>query len=126
MKHRENGRYSKEERLRILKEIESGKISLHDAARKYDMSPSGIQYWKIQFGMRKPWGKAESARLGVDYESHDRALERQVEELKIQLANLYLENEFLKKAQDFSKRQKKLDTSIITDQNLSDYAKRVR
>ena len=130
MKRRETPKYSREEQLKILKEIQSGQITLKGAAQKYGISPSGIIYWKIHFGMRPPHGKLEKARLENTDETPksaaERALEKEVEELKVKLAELYLENDFLKKARAFADRQKKLDTLIITDQNVSQFKRPAR
>src|ERR1700683_307681 len=124
----EINKYNREQQLRILKEIESGQLSKLDAARKYGVSPSGINYWKIHFGMRPPHGRVEKARFGVaDSEAQrEKRLESEVADLKVKLAELYLENEFLKKAKAFAAREKKLDSCVITDQNLSQFVKPVR
>lgn len=124
-------RYSRKEQFRILKEIESGQLDKKSAARKYGMSPSGINYWKIHFGLRPPHGKAEKARyLGEDSSSdqaqREKHLETEVERLKLKLADLYLENEFLKKAQIFAEQKRKQSTCVVTAQNLSQFVKPVR
>jgi transposase-like protein len=128
---RPRNRFSRKEQLRILKEISSGQISLTEAARKYGISPSGIHYWKIHFGMRPPNGEREKARFSGDGKSKEeifvkRQLEKELEQLKMKVAELYMENEFLKKARDFVERDKKLNSSVVTDQNLSQFVKRVR
>ncbi len=130
---RERKRYTRKEQQQILNEISSGRITLNDAARKYGMSPSGISHWKIYFGMRPPYGKREKLRhLGpqsvkdINQVQDRNKLEQEVEQLKIKVAELYLENDFLKKAELFLSQNKKLDSSIITDQNLSQFVKPVR
>jgi transposase-like protein len=129
MKYRET-KYNHEERLRILKEIDSGGITLRDAARKYEMSPSGISYWRIHFGMRKPWGKRERESLLNEPKEpktvQERALAKELEELKLKLAELYIENDFLKKARSYADREKKHTSSIITDLNVSKFKKPAR
>jgi transposase-like protein len=126
MKMSDRSGYSKEEKLRILKEIASGKITLLEASRKYKMSPSGISYWRIHFGMRKAYGKRERdrlTRLDSPKTSQEKVLEKELEDLKVKLADLYLENEFLKKAQAFARDEKKRSSSIVTDLNLYQFKK---
>jgi transposase-like protein len=124
---REVNRYSKEEKLKILKEIESGKLSLKEAARRYSMSPSGIVYWKINFGMRRPYGKRERARygellpVGDDNARRIRELEYQLGELKLKVADLYLENDLLKKLGTYVQTKRKHDSSIVTPENLPQF-----
>lgn len=105
-------------------EIRSGKLSIKEAARKYGMSPTGINYWKINFGMRKPQGKHEKKRFSNLVSPQDtsyqkiRELETQVEKLKITVADLYVENELLKKLDSFTQTSKKQDISIVTAESL--------
>jgi transposase-like protein len=122
---RTNNRYHRDEQLRILKEIQSGQIDIKSAARKYGVSPSGINYWKIHFGMRGPQGRLEKARFfGEEVDQIQK--DQHIEQLKLKVAELYMENEFLKKVRASTARQKKLNASIITDQNHSAFRKRVR
>jgi transposase-like protein len=124
---REINKYSKEEKLKILKEIESGKLSLKEAARRYSMTPSGISYWKIHFGMRRPYGKRERARYADllpagSIDSHRiRDLEYQLGELKLKVADLYLENDLLKKLSSFVQTKRKQDSSIVSPENLPQF-----
>lgn len=123
---RQFNKYSKDERYRILKEIECGKITLKNAARKYGMSPSGIIYWKIHFGMRNPHGKKEKQKLSPSQledpqTQRIRQLEHDVEKLKLKLADLYLENDLLKKLEIFSQTKRKQSSCIVTAENLSQF-----
>jgi hypothetical protein len=80
--------------------------------------------------MRRPWGKEERERiLGKPKEPktiQERSLAKEVEELKLRLAELYIENEFLKKARSYADREKEPSSSIITDLNRSAFKKPAR
>lgn len=93
----------------IVQEVESGLLSVSSASRKYQISASVIDRWRRQAG-RGGLDSAPSAR--------ERLLERENRELKEKLAELYLENDHLKKLGDWLRRNKSGATSVITAENL--------
>ena len=94
----------------IVQEVESGRLSVSAASRKYQISGSVIDRWRRQ------------ARQEVSMRSPSvvrRLLERENRELKEKLAELYLENDHLKKLGDWLRRHKSVSTSVITAENLA-------
>lgn len=98
----------------IVREVESGLLSLNAAARQYEISPSVIRRWREQAGQ----GNLEAGPSG-----REKALERENRELKEKLAELYLQVEHLKKMEDYARRQKSAATSVITSANLAQFRK---
>jgi len=72
----------------IIQEVESGLLSVSGASRKYQIAGSVIDRWRRQARQ----GELESGPSG-----RERGLERENRALKEKLAELYLENEHLKK-----------------------------
>ena len=93
----------------IVGEVESGLLSVSTASRKYQISGSVIDRWRQQ---------ARQGTLQGSASSREKALERENRELKEKLAELYLENDHLKKLGDWLRRHKSGATSVITAENL--------
>lgn len=91
-------RFSFEFKKMVADEVNSGKIVLRDAARKYGVSNSTVHQWRHQFDC--PEGKEKTLEeLAVKSRSQrERLLERENEFLKQELGHLYVEVRFLKKA----------------------------
>lgn len=75
----------------IVGEVETGLLSASAASRKYQISGSVIDCWRRQ---------ARQGGLEASPCVREKALERENRELKEKLAELYLENEHLKKLGD--------------------------
>jgi transposase-like protein len=93
----------------IIQEVESGLLSVGAASRKYQIAGSVIDRWRRQTRQ----GGLESIPS-----IRERGLERENRELKEKLAELYLENEHLKKLGDWLRRRKSVSTSVITAESL--------
>ena len=93
----------------IIQEVESGLSSVSAASRKYQISGSVIDRWRRQ---------ARQGGLELSPSGRERGLERENRELKEKLAELYLENEHLKKLGDWLRRHKSASTSVITAESL--------
>jgi transposase-like protein len=93
----------------IIQEVESGLLTVGAASRKYQISGSVIDRWRRQ---------ARQGGLEIGPSVRERGLERENRELKEKLAELYLENEHLKKLGDWLRRHKSVTTSVITAENL--------
>ena len=93
----------------IIQEVESGLLSVSAASRKYQISGSVIDRWRRQARQ----GGLDTAPL-----ARQRLLERENRELKERLAELYLENDHLKKLGDWLRRHKSASTSVITAESL--------
>ena len=93
----------------IIEEVESGLLSVSAASRKYQIAGSVIDRWRRQ---------ARQGGLETGPSIRERGLERENRELKEKLAELYLENEHLKKLGDWLRRRKSASTCVITAESL--------
>ena len=94
----------------IVGEVETGLLSASAASRKYQISGSVIDCWRRQ---------ARQGGLEASPCVREKALERENRELKEKLAELYLENEHLKKLGDWLRQRKNVSTSVITAASLA-------
>ena len=92
----------------IVSEVESGLLSVSAASRKYQISGSVIDGWRQ---------KARQGGLEAAPSVREKLLERENRELKEKLAELYLENDHLKKLGDWLRRHKSVTTCVITAEN---------
>lgn len=93
----------------IIQEVESGLLSVGAASRKYQIAGSVIDRWRRQ---------ARHGGLETGPSVRERGLERENRELKEKVAELYLENEHLKKLGDWLRRHRNVNTSVITAESL--------
>jgi transposase-like protein len=108
-------KFSAEFKKQVIQEVESG-LSLNEAARRHQISTSLISTWR------------DLLRHGnlVDKPSkREKTLEKEIERYKAKVAELLMENDVLKKFHQWSRRQKKLDSSVITAKNLEEFQKDV-
>jgi len=98
----------------LLAQIASGQISISDAGRAHDVSPSLIYYWQKQ-QMKGSLTDGPTVR--------EKELERDVEKLKAKIGDMAMQIDHLKKLEDFARRQKKLNTSVVTGLNLAQFKK---
>ena len=97
----------------VVQEVEAG-LSLNEAARRHAVSPSVIVKWRQHF---------REGTLVDTPSAREKALEKENQQLKTKVAELVLENDLLKKLRQWSRRQKRLDTSVITAKNLGEFQK---
>jgi transposase-like protein len=93
----------------IIQEVESGLLSVGAAGRKYQIAGSVIDRWRRQ---------ARQGGLQSGPSVREKFLERENRELKEKLAELYLENDHLKKLGDWLRRRKSASTCVITAESL--------
>jgi len=103
-------KFATEFKQQIVSEVESGRLSVSAASRKYQISTSVIDRWRQQAGQ----GGLDSAPS-----VREKLLERENRELKRALAELYLEVDHLKKLGDWLRRHKSVSTSVITAESLA-------
>lgn len=96
----------------VVQEVESGSISLSAAGRKYELSPNLINQWRDKF---------RGGALSSEPTKRERELEKELESYKVLLAEAHADREFLKKAQDYSRRLRKQDSAVITGQNIDQF-----
>jgi len=106
--------YSIDFKREIVNRIESGQITQSAAAREYKVSPAAIGQWRAKL--------AEGA-LVEKPSKRERELEKELEKYKIRMAELQMENDFLKKAEELIQRKRKLESAVITEANLNQYKK---
>jgi transposase-like protein len=94
----------------IIQEVESGLLAVSAASRKYQISGSVIDRWRRQ---------ARQGGLQAAPSVREKFLERENRELKEKLAELYLENDHLKKLGDWLRQRKSVTTSVITAESLA-------
>lgn len=98
----------------LLAQIASGQVTVSDAARTHDISPSVIHYWQKQ---------QTKGSLIDGPTARERELERENERLKAKIGDMAMQIDHLKKLEDFARRQKKLNTSVVTGLNLAQFKK---
>jgi transposase-like protein len=84
--------YSREFKLEIVRQIESGEKRIAQICREHQIADSLIQRWRKQYRQQGEEAFTPGARMEVD------ALERKVAELERFCGQLALENAVLKKA----------------------------
>jgi transposase-like protein len=98
----------------LLGQIAAGQITISDAARAHGVSPSVIYYWQKQ---------QNKGSLIDGPTARERELEREVEKLKAKIGDMTMQIDHLKKLEDYARRQKKLNTSVVTGLNLAQFKK---
>jgi transposase-like protein len=94
----------------IVQEVETGLLSVNAASRKYQISGSVIDRWRRQ---------ARQGALQAGPSVREKFLERQNRELKEKVAELYLENDQLKKLGAWLRQHKSVNTCVITAESLA-------
>ena len=98
----------------IVQEVESELLSVGAASRKYQIWGSVIDRWRRQ---------ARQGGLQAGPSVREKFLERENRELKEKVAELYLENDRLKKTRDWLRQRKSVNTSVITAESLARLSK---
>ncbi len=98
----------------LLGQIAAGEVSVSEAARTHDLSPTVIYYWQKQ--QRK-------GDLVDEPSSREKELEKEVQKLKAKIGDMAMQIDHLKKLEDFARRRKKQNTSVITGLNLAQFKK---
>ena len=98
----------------IVREIETGALSLSGAARKYEVSPTAIIRWR---------DKSRAGELTDNPSAKEKALEKEVRELKEKVGDLTMQIDLLKKVEAYGQRLRKLDSCTITGLNWEQFRK---
>ena len=100
--------------MAVAQRVASGGMTFREASRKYGVSHGSVNTWvkKYKSGtlaeMKQP--KERMPKKASLREGH---LENEIRALKQELANLYMENRMLKKAQSYAERAKRDASSLI-------------
>jgi transposase-like protein len=98
----------------LVQQIEAGGLTRMQAARTHQLAPSLIDRWRKQYLEHKL----------VDRPSNrERQLEAENEKLKAKVGELVMQNDQLKKLQDYAQRLRSADTSVITGKNWGRFRK---
>lgn len=98
----------------IVSEIESGALSQSAAARKYEISATAIIRWRE---------KLRQGELVEKPTPREKALEKEVRELREKVGELTMSMDLLKKAEAYARRLKSVDSSTITGLNWHRFRK---
>jgi transposase-like protein len=101
----------------IVRQIETGELSLSGASRQYEVSATAIIRWR---------DKSRAGGLTGKPSPTEKALEKEVRELKEKVGDLTMQIDLLKKVEAYGLRLKKLDSSTITGLNWEQFRKGAR
>ena len=94
----------------VVEEIESGLITAAEAARRYDISQGVIDRWKEKYREGTLTGKPST---------EENMLRAENERLKAKVGELTMQIDLLKKMEDYARRKRSENTSVITAKNLA-------
>ncbi len=109
--------FSYEFKKDLVEQIESGALSVNEAAREHDISSSLVSYWVRQ---------DRAGRLVSKPTAREKQLEKELEQYKKKVGELTLANDFLKKAIETSRRTRKLNTCVVTQDVLDQSKERAK
>lgn len=115
--------YTPEYYMMMAKRVVNEGLTYREAGKAFKCAHGTVSHWvklykngQLPERIRKNESRKKSADDLLMYR-----MERYVKQLKEEIAELYLENALLKKAQIYSQQMKKLNTSVITSANLDQF-----
>lgn len=104
-------------RMMVAQEVIGKKLTYREACQNYGVSSGAISAWVRQYKSGKHLGKKayEEPRFKIE------RLEENISELKAEIAELYLQNQVLKKSIAYVNSKTKGNLSVITSENLDQY-----
>lgn len=99
---RRNRRYTKAEKLAMLKEVNSGDLNFTELSRKYGINPATIYRWRQNMSTKQLEEQVNYSKLMKELEtlkSENSHLKKAIGELTLDKQILQTANEVLKKAQ---------------------------
>lgn len=111
-------KHSPEYRMMVAKKVVEEGMSYRDAGNAFGLSHGSISAIVKQY--KHEGAKSKRNEIVSKYKKEVEAYrhQQQMKDLKLEIADLYLENLMLKKALEHSLRKKKDDSSVITSENL--------
>jgi transposase-like protein len=106
-------KFSADFKRQVVQAVEAG-MSINEAARSYQISPSVIVQWRDHY---------RQGTLVDKPTAEVKALRKENQQLKAKIGEMLMEMEHLKKMDLWIRRRKKLDTSVITAKNLEEFQK---
>lgn len=117
-------KYSIDYYMMMAKQVVDYGMSFREAAKLYKMSHGSVSHWKkVYLDGKFPKMKKKHS---ISMENQLLQKESTIRNLKQEIGDLYLENLMLKKMLEYSKHQKKDDSSVITSENLAQYQEHVK
>lgn len=110
-------RHSVEYRMMVARKVDEG-MSYREAAKTFDLSHGSVHAIIKQYRDKGAKAKRSVQKSKYQKEVEDYRHQSQLKDLKLEVANLYLENLMLKKALEHSLRKKSDNSSVITSENL--------
>jgi transposase-like protein len=109
-------KFDVEFKIRLCQAIEGGMTTVADACREYQLQKGLVEGWLAKY-----------VAGGLDAQSATRlrALEKENEKLKAKVGELTLQVDILKKIDDWKRRQRSVDSAIITAENLDQFRRPV-
>ena len=112
-------KFEAEFKRQLVEQVETGQITIAQAAREYQISRNLIDRWRKQY--------RSGVHALVDKPSRqERQLEAGNEKLKAKIGDLVMQIEHLKKLQVWVRQRKSANTSAITANNLDQFRKRAK
>lgn len=96
-------------------------MKYREAAKTFGISQGAVAQWVKKY--RKGTLGAVDKKMDCSPELKIFRLEEQMNDLKSEIGDLYLENQLFKKALLLSQQKKKDNLSVITSENLAQYRK---
>ena len=107
-------KFQVEFKQQLVQQIESGVITQSQASRDYQISAGVISHWRLKF---------RQGQLVERPSSRERVLESENEKLKAKVGELTMKVDLLKKMEDYARRLRGVDSSVITSKNLVQFKK---
>jgi transposase-like protein len=111
-------RHSPEYRMMVAKKVVEEGMSYREASKAFDLSHGSISAIVKQYKHEGSKSKRNERTSKYKQEVEAYRHQTQMKDLKLEIADLYLENLMLKKALEHSLRKKKENSSVITSENL--------
>lgn len=105
-------KFDVEFKIRLCQAIEGGMTTVADACREYQLQKNLVEGWLAKY---------VSGDLENQSATKVRALEKENEKLKAKVGELMMQIDVLKKIDDWKRRQRSVDSAIITASNLDQY-----
>jgi transposase len=111
-------KHSPEYRMMVAKKVIEEGMSYREASNAFGLSHGSIGAIVKQYAHEGAKSKRNERNSKYKKEVEAYRSQQQMKDLKLEIADLYLENLMLKKALEHSLRRKKDDSSVITSENL--------
>jgi transposase len=111
-------KHSQEYRMMIAKKVVEGNMSYRKAAKTYGISHGSVSYLVKEYNSQGARSKRHVRQTKYKKQVEAYRQESQLRDLKLEIAELYIENTLLKKALASLQQKESGDSSVITSENL--------